>query len=132
MLKYGVLATLLLASAFYFPIPGSDPCRALTTQYVTYLKNLGATSGFEILPVDELTREVVESVDRRFKYYPVRWGCAIEYWRNEVDPHRIDTQAREEFRQLLISKITLETGQEPFIAQDTLDELFLEYMQKIY
>lgn len=131
MLRIGIFATLLLGSAFYFPIPGSDPCKALTNQWVLYLHDMGITTGFENLPIDEMKADIIESVDNQF-VYPVRWGCAVEYWRNEADPQRIDSIARKQFRRQLTAMITAETGQEPDISEETLNELFLESLKEIY
>ena len=132
MLRFGILATLLLGSAFYFPVPGSDPCRAVAQQTNAYLYDIGALTGFEAMDLDSMTEAVAEGADAQFSYYPARWGCAINYWRNEADTDRVGRLIREEFKRVLTLKITMETGQEPNIADETVDELFLEYMKKRY
>jgi len=132
MIKYGSLATLLLAGLFYLPIPSSDPCRAIARQENQYLYSIGALKGFEAISLSSRTEDIVETTNAKFSVVPTRWGCAIDYWRNEADDTRIDTAFRSEFKKLLLLKITLETGKKPEITDETLNELYLEFMKKIY
>jgi len=130
MLRAGIFATLLLGSAFYFPIPGSNPCSAVVAQESAYLYSLGALTGFESETRAELTAEMEDRVRNVFAVSPARWTCAINYWRNEADPNRIDAYFRRDFKKLLLEKIQAETGQTPEISDETLNELYLEFLQK--